>query len=129
MKYPKQPTTRSKREMKYKKGQVLTDGDYKITILKVFEEGFYVGKLKEGDVTLWTDEEFERNGYTLETPKAPPNDTLVEVRGSKHDKWIRRYSTGEFGSDGVLWCWMGGATSKTAEGDQAFWKLWRLCND
>ena len=115
--------------MKYKKGQVLKNGDYEITILKVFEEGFYAFKYEDGIIGFMADKRLDELGFTLDTPKAPPNDTLVEVRHRENEDWIKRYSTGEFDSDGWLDCWIEGKTSKTTDGTKSTWKYWRLCND
>lgn len=62
--------------------------------------------------------------------QAPPVDTLVEVF-SVCGKWIKRYSAGKFDEYGNLMVWTFGASSHTAEGDDAIarYREWRLIGD
>lgn len=77
---------------------------------------------------LWLDEEYK------EPPKPKvdwynvPVDTLVRVRNRAEDKWVLRYFK-EIGDEHLncrYFTWLGGTTSKTAEGCFMCWKYCEL---
>lgn len=81
--------------------------------------------------TLWLDEEY------MEPPKPEvdwskvPVDTLVRVRNRAEDKWVLRYFK-EIGDEHLncrYFTWLGGTTSKTAEGCFMCWKYCELVEE
>lgn len=81
--------------------------------------------------TLWLDEEY------MEPPKPEvdwgkvPVDTLVRVRNRDDEEWVLRYFK-EIGDEHLnyrYFTWMGGTTSKTANGHFMRWKYCELVED
>ena len=77
---------------------------------------------------FWLDEECEEtevDWYNV------PVDTLVRVRNRAEDKWVLRYFK-EIGDEHLncrYFTWLGGTTSKTAEGCFMCWKYCELVED
>ena len=74
---------------------------------------------------IWLDEEYEEPEVDWSNV---PVDTLVRVRNRAEDKWVLRYFK-EIGDEHLncrYFTWLGGTTSKTAEGCFMCWKYCEL---
>lgn len=80
---------------------------------------------------LWLDEEYEEPPKPEVDWDKVPVDTLVRVRNRDDGEWVLRYFK-EIGDEHLncrYFTWLGGTTSKTAEGRFMCWKYCELMED
>lgn len=85
------------------------------------------GKLRDSgeQILFWDEIKFDVPKKPVEVPA---KDTVVRVRQNTCTSWQLRHTTGSATTDGFLYCYNDGRSSKTvfSEQDKYPWKLWEV---
>lgn len=93
----------------------------------------YCGRISCNDCSIvfafWLDEEYVEPKPEVDWNKVPV-DTLVRVRDNEKQPWSLRHFRGFFEYDEYKYAtWLGGTTSKTADGCSANWRYCELVEE